>query len=118
MSSLFERIGGEKAVERAVVLFYGKVLLDPFLTHFFDSVDMEAQIHKQKEFLTMALGGPHNYTGRHLRKAHQHLQIQEEHFHAVIKHLKETLVELNIHKDDLDEIMLSLAVTHDDIVNA
>ena len=45
--SLFERIGGEPAVEAAVDLFYRKVLSDDAISHFFDSTDMDAQRAKQ-----------------------------------------------------------------------
>ena len=56
--SLFEQIGGEGAVDVAVDLFYRKVLGDDRISHFFDTVDMDAQRAKQKAFLTVAFGGP------------------------------------------------------------
>ncbi len=55
MSSLYERLGGEKAVNAAVELFYRRVLADGRIARFFEDVDMEDQIAKQKSFLTMAL---------------------------------------------------------------
>ena len=73
MSSLYERLGGEGAVNAAVELFYRKVLADGRIAHFFDDVDMESQIAKQKAFLTMAFGGPNNYTGADMRNAHKRL---------------------------------------------
>jgi hypothetical protein len=44
-SSLFERIGGEKAIEAAVGIFYKKMLADPRVARFFKTVD----IKKKKE---------------------------------------------------------------------
>ncbi len=61
--ALFEQIGGEGAVDAAVDLFYRKVLADDDLAPFFESTDMEEQHKKQKAFLTMAFGGPNNYSG-------------------------------------------------------
>ena len=58
MSNLYERIGGQAAVDAAVDIFYRKVLTDNRVNEFFDGVDMEGQINKQKGFLTMAFGGP------------------------------------------------------------
>ena len=40
MTTLYERIGGTAAVKAAVDIFYGKVLLDDRIRHFFDGVDM------------------------------------------------------------------------------
>ena len=54
MSSLYERLGGEKAVNAAVEHFYRRVLADGRIARFFQDVDMDEQIAKQKSFLTMA----------------------------------------------------------------
>jgi len=40
MTSLYERIGGEAAIDAAVELFYQKVLSDDRIKHFFSDVDM------------------------------------------------------------------------------
>ena len=61
--TLYEQLGGQAAVEAAVDSFYRKVLADDRVNKFFETTDMEKQIAKQKAFLTMAFGGPHNYTG-------------------------------------------------------
>jgi hemoglobin len=68
MSTLFEQLGGEAAVDAAVGIFYRKVLADDRINSFFEGVDMEKQAAKQKAFLTMAFGGPHNYTGKDMRE--------------------------------------------------
>lgn len=97
--SLYEQIGGAAAVEAAVDIFYRKVLADESISHFFDNIDMDRQIAKQKSFLTMAFGGPVAYTGRDMRAAHAHLVaagLNDEHFDAVVGHLGETLQELNV----------------------
>ena len=73
MASLYERLGGEAAVDAAVDIFYRKVLSDDRVNGYFDDVDMEAQANKQKGFLTMVFGGPNNYTGKDMRKGHKHL---------------------------------------------
>jgi hemoglobin len=98
-ASLYERIGGEPAVNAAVELFYRKVLGDYRINRFFNNSDMDTQIAKQKAFFTMAFGGPNNYTGKDMRNAHAHLVkmgLSEDHFNAVMEHLGATLVELNV----------------------
>lgn len=97
--SLYDEIGGEAAVNAAVDIFYRKVLKDDRIKHFFDGVDMAKQAAKQKAFLTMAFGGPHNYTGEDMRKGHAHLVakgLNDSHFDAVMENLGATLTELNV----------------------
>jgi len=97
--SLFTEIGGEPAVNAAVDIFYRKVLKDDRIKHFFDGVDMTKQAAKQKAFLTMAFGGPHNYTGEDMRKGHAHLVargLNDSHFDAVMENLGATLTDLNV----------------------
>ena len=53
ISTLYERLGGEAAVNAAVDIFYGKVMADERISHFFDNLDMVAQANKQKALLTM-----------------------------------------------------------------
>jgi len=97
--SLFSEIGGEGAVNAAVDIFYRKVLKDERINRFFEGVDMVKQASKQKAFLTMAFGGPHNYTGEDMRRGHAHLVAQglnDSHFDAVMENLGATLKELNV----------------------
>ncbi len=117
MSSLYEQIGGADAVNAAVDIFYHKVLTDPIIMDFFDDVDMDRQIGKQKAFLTMAFGGPNNYTGKDMREAHKHMNLTEEHFNAVAGHLQSTLEDLEVPKDLIDQVMAIAASTHDDVLN-
>ena len=43
IQTLFERIGGEPAVDAAVDLFYRKVLSDDGIVRFFNDIDMDEQ---------------------------------------------------------------------------
>lgn len=117
MSSVFEKIGGAAAVDAAVDIFYRRVLGDPLISHFFDSVDMDRQIGKQKAFLTMAFGGPNRYTGADMRSAHKHMSLTEAHFGAVAGHLQGTLEELKVPADLVAQVMTIAASTHDDVLN-
>ena len=98
-ASLYEQLGGEPAVNAAVDIFYRKVIADPRINTFFVGVDMAQQAAKQKAFLTMAFGGPHNYTGLDMRRGHSRLVdmgLTDRHFDAVLEHLGNTLRELGV----------------------
>ena len=118
--SLFEKIGGEPAVDAAVDLFYRKVLSDDRISRFFDDTDMDEQRAKQKSFLTMAFGGPNEYTGEDLRTAHKKLVddgLGDSHFDAVAVHLQNTLEELGVPADLVNQVMAIAAGTRDDVLN-
>ncbi|MFO9453569.1 group 1 truncated hemoglobin [Legionella pneumophila serogroup 1] len=105
--SLFERLGGQNAVNTAVDIFYRKMLMDDRVNYFFDDVDMEQQILKQKGFLTMVFGGPNQYTGKSMREGHQHLlarSLNDSHVDIVIEHLGETLKELGANEEDIQKV--------------
>ena len=105
MSTLYERLGGKEAVEVAVENFYKKVLKDERINHYFDGIDMRKQKAKQRAFLTFVFGGPSNYEGKDMRKAHSHLVgLSDEHFNAVVENLAGTLKELNISEVDIQEV--------------
>ena len=98
-TSLFDQLGGAAAVDAAVDIFYRKVLSDYRINRFCDNSDMETQVAKQKAFLTMAFGGPNNYTGTDMRTAHAKfvkMGLNDSHFDAVMEHLTATLVELSV----------------------
>jgi len=117
--SLFARLGGEPAIDAAVDIFYRKVLADDRINEFFAGVDMERQAAKQKAFLTMAFGGPNNYTGEDMRKGHAHLVargLNDSHVDAVIEDLAETLKELGVGDDLIGEVAKIAESVRDDVL--
>ena len=118
-TTLYEQLGGEAAVNAAVDIFYRKVLSDHRINRFFDDVDMVKQAAKQKAFLTMAFGGPHNYTGEDMRKGHAHLVklgLDDSHFDAVIENLGATLVELNVPQELIAQVAAIGESTRNDVL--
>jgi len=118
--SLYEKIGGQPAMDAAVDLFYRKVLNDDRVSRFFEDVDMDEQRAKQKSFLTVVFGGPNDYTGKDLREAHKSLVddgLDDSHFDAVAVHLQNTLEELGVPAELVNQVMATAAGTRDDVLN-
>ncbi len=118
--TLFEKLGGEAAVNAAVDLFYRRVLADAYINRFFEGVDMEKQAAKQKAFLTMAFGGPHNYTGKDMREGHKHLVkmgLDDSHFDHILMHLRATLAELGVGDDLIAEVIAIAESTRNDVLD-
>ena len=118
--TLYEELGGQAAVEAAVDVFYRKVLSDQRISHFFDDVDMDVQIGKQRAFLAMAFGGPNSYTGKDLRAGHAHLVrrgLNGDHFQAVAENLVAALRELNVPQRLIDQVVTIAAGARADVLN-
>ena len=108
MSSIYEALGGEAAVDAAVDVFYRHVLSDTRIAHWFEGVDMERQAAKQKAFLTMAFGGPHHYSGEDMRRGHAHLVARglgDMDFDAVGENLVKSLQELEVAPEHIAQVL-------------
>ncbi|KTD62381.1 group I truncated hemoglobin [Legionella shakespearei] len=117
--SLFDRLGGQNAVNVAVDIFYRKMLLDERVNYFFDDIDMEHQILKQKGFLTMVFGGPNHYTGKGMQEGHRHLLergLNDSHVDIVLEHLGATLKELGAHDEDIQKVAVIANSVRDEVL--
>ena len=118
-ATLYEQLGGQAAVDLAVDNFYRKVLTDDRVKSFFDGVDMDKQIAKQKAFLTMAFGGPNNYTGLDMRHGHAHLVkrgLNDSHVDAIIELLGKTLSELGVAAPLIQQVAALAESTRNDVL--
>ena len=116
-ATLYDKLGGKDAVDDAEPICDAKVRAEHRTKHFFDGVDTARQRGKQKSALAYAFGGPVKYDGKDMREAHKHLDLNEEHFNAVAENLVETLKELNVPQELIDEVVTIAASTHDDVLN-
>lgn len=117
--TLFEQLGGKEAVQKAVVLFYEKVMADKRINSFFAGIDMAQQRKKQTLFLTYVFGGPNNYSGKNMREAHAVLVkkgLSDVHFDAVIENLGNTLVEMGVGTDLINQAAAIAQSTRNDVL--
>lgn len=114
-SSLYERIGGEEMIASLIPAFYAKVLKDPRLAPMFRDVSLEKLHTMQREFFTMATGGPARYTGRPLAHAHHGLGITPDQFNRFTGHLLETLLTLGVTQEEADEVVDRINVMANEI---
>ena len=116
-NSLYNKIGGEDAIDKLVMMFYIKVSSDPTINKYFANIDMLAQIMHQKNYIGHILGGPVEYNGKSLREAHKHLTISSNDFDTTTRHLEQSMVELEFDKETVDEIMMLVAKTKAEVLN-
>jgi len=122
--SLYDRVGGEKAIRAVVDDFVAAAASDP-------NVDFtrggkwqasDAWVATLKGHLVAmlgsAFGGPQKYTGRTMKASHQGMGITTAQFNALAGHLKATLEKHKVPKAEIGEIMAIAASTAPDIIEA
>lgn len=116
--SLFEQLGGDEAIAAVVDLFYAKVLADPTLAPYFAGVELDRLKGHQRRFIGQALGAGRPYTGRSMRKAHEHLSITDAAFDRVVAHLAAALTEAGVGEATIGTVAETLLPLRQDIVTA
>jgi hemoglobin len=116
-NSLYQKLGGQVAIDAAVERFYVKMLADDRVKHVFDDVNMVRQRRKQKQFLSAAFGGPIPWEGVDMRTAHAGLHLTETHFQAVAENLQSSLEDLKVPKELIAQVMAIAGSVHDDVLN-
>jgi hemoglobin len=114
--SIYEQLGGMDVIGMVVDEFYGRVLTDDTLSYLFAGKDLPALKRHQTRFISYALGGPNQYTGRSMRKAHEGLAITPVQFAAVAWHLRSSLEAFAVPEGTIDQIITHVASLQDDIV--
>ena len=108
-TTLYDKMGGQSAIKDTVDDFYRDVLADEIVSHFFDHTDMAKQRRHQTAFISYALGGTKQYSGRSMEKAHEGLNLQPEHFDAIVKHLTDAIIAHGASQEDIDEVLAKIA---------
>ena len=103
--SLYDRLGGAAAIDSLIEAFYVRVLADPKLAPFFAETPMERLQAMQKQFFSMALGGPDEYSGRAMGHVHHGRGITKAHFAHFVEHLIETLKDIGVEDADTDAVI-------------
>lgn len=118
-TSVYDLLGDDRRPMQLVTsAFYRRVLSDDMLAPYFAGVDMQRQVVMLAEFLAMAFGGPHAYTGRDLRTAHAGLHgLTDVHFDRVVDHLTVALREYGVAEGDVATVGAVAETLRDDVLN-
>ena len=92
---IYDQIGAD-LIQKAIRLFYDRAFEDPMIQHFFMRSDKEHLIREQSLFATALLGGPRQYKGLSLEKAHEKRSIRLPHFKRRQILMGEVLTELGL----------------------
>lgn len=115
--SIYDEIGGRKAVDAVISDVYDRVLADEQLREFFKGMEMTELHAHQVQFISSVAGGPVSYTGAEMRKAHAHLDIEKEDFDAVASYLEDALRENGVCEENVNDIMSEIETFETPILN-
>lgn len=115
-STLYDRLGGNDAIEAVVDAFYDRVLADEQLARHFEGTDVDDLRGHQRAFIGSVTGGPVEYDGRDMREAHADLDLTPADFAAVADHLDSVLQEFDVADDDREAVVDLLAGLEGDIL--
>ena len=115
-TTIYETLGGEKAVRAIVEGMYFRIVGDVVLRPFFARADMEALKKSQVLFFCQLLGGPQLYRGPGMRELHAGMKIEQRHFDRVAQHLVASLKAAHVEPATIDQIVALLQPHAADIV--
>lgn len=120
--ALWERLGGQKAVEAVVHDFVVAAAGDEKVNFFrngkfkLDAAGVKKLEGLLVELISATTGGPLKYSGRSMKESHKGMAITEAEFNALAGHLVATLEKYKVPKAEIDELVAIVASTKDDIV--
>lgn len=119
--SLYERLGGKKAITAVVNDFVGRVALDARINHYF--AQTAADPGRMKKFklnliyqICQISGGPCRYTGKNMKDAHAGMGIISGDFNALVEDLSGALDKFKVKDKEKNELLGALAPMKSDIV--
>ena len=116
--SLFDKLGGFTAVSKVVGEFYDEAEQNPITAPYFEGLNMESLMDHQVKFLSQALGGPQQYSGKAMKAAHGDIRVTDEAFDTIGQILHDVLEDNDIEGPDIEAIMALVVSLKEEVVSA
>lgn len=119
--SVYERLGGKRAIVAVVDEFVGRVAADNRINGFFketasDPNRLAGFKSKLVDQICEASGGPCKYTGKDMKSAHQGMGVSEADFNALVEDLVLALDKFKVAPADKQTLLGVLGPMKKDIV--
>jgi len=120
--TLYQRLGGVHNIAPVVdefleVLYHDDVLnANPRIKEARDRVPKAYLKYHVTSMVCQASGGPEKYTGRGMKESHQHLNITEIEWQAMLADFKKVLDKFNVPEQEQKELVAIVQSTKKDIV--
>lgn len=106
--SLYERLGGQPAIEAVVAEFQANVAADPTINAPFGVADLKLLNKRLVEFVCMATGGPCAYTGRDMGAVHRGMKVTNAQFDSLVGALVKSLDKFHVPEREKSELLGAL----------
>ena len=114
--SLYDRLGGQAAVEAVVNDFAGRVLADARINKKFARSDAPRLVKNLTDFVCNATGGPCPYKGLSMKESHKKMAVTKGEFNALVEDLVATLDKFKVPEKEKGELLAALGPLAKDIV--
>jgi hemoglobin len=119
--TLYQRLGGKKAITAVVNEFVGRVAADSRINGFFKSTasDSKRLAHFKMNLVDQiceASGGPCKYKGKDMKTAHAGMGISDADFNALVEDLVGALDKFNVGAQEKNDLLGALGPMKKDIV--
>lgn len=115
-ASLYDRLGGQKAIKAVVEEFVGNVGGDPRINHYFAKTDLTHLKAMLVDQICEGSGGPCKYKGRDMKTTHHGMAITDADFDALVEGLVKALDKFKVAKKEQDDLLGILGPMKGDIV--
>ena len=121
--SLYERLGGQPAVDAVASGLVDRILADKRVNTWFAHAASSPENTKKYKatlsaFICKSVGGPCNYTGLDMVSAHKGRGVTSEAFNAVAENLSAQLDQLKVPAKEKNEVMTLVGSLKPSIVQA
>lgn len=119
--TLYDSLGGKKAIVAVVDEFVGRVAADKRINGFFaataaDPTRLASFKGKLVDQICEASGGPCKYMGKNMKEAHRGMGVSGADFNALVEHLVGALDKFNVAAKDKETLLSVLGPMKSDIV--
>jgi len=115
-ASLYQRLGGYKAIVAVVDDFVGNVAADRRINRFFASTNIPRLKQNLVDQICAAAGGNCIYTGRDMKSAHAGMGVRSRDFDALVGDLTKTLRKFKVPAKEQGQLLAVLGPMKKDIV--
>ncbi len=115
-ASLYDRLGGKKAITAVVEEFTSNVGGDKRVNHYFAKTDLTHFKAMMVDQICEGSGGPCKYVGGDMKTVHRGMAITDADFNAVVENLVKAMDKFKVAKKEQDDLLSILGPMKGDIV--
>ncbi|WP_457808288.1 group I truncated hemoglobin [Kushneria sp. EE4] len=114
--SLYQRLGGQTGVHDIVTSFLVNVADDPRIVGYFAHTNIDYLAASLEQYICELSDGPCIYEGPSMARAHQHMELTDASFNALVDNLQTALLSRNIDAGARNALLGRLAPKYSEVM--